>query len=75
MQPKSRKKLQLARETVRSLKSYELGQIVGGISHATMCNSKDIECPTPTDWGATCNDTSAGNCDSGLSCASQVEGC
>ena len=42
MQPKSRKKLQLGRETLRSLMQHELGKIAGGISHETMCNSKDI---------------------------------
>jgi hypothetical protein len=65
MQPKSRKKLNLMRETVRSLTHLgpaELRTVVGGISIATMCNSKDLRCPNPT-GGVTCN--SLGNCPSG----------
>lgn len=57
MQPKSRKKLQLVRDTVRSLTLLApgaLGTVVGGISRATMCNSKDLRCPDPT-GGVTCD--------------------
>lgn len=58
MQPKFRKKLQLARETVRSLVALdrdELGKVVGGVSRET-CNSKDVPCTiTPTVGGVSCN--------------------
>ena len=77
MQPSSKKKLHLARETVRSLtvlRNSELGRIVGGISRATECNSKDIRCPTPT-GGTTCNDSTNPPCDSNFTCASQIESC
>src|SRR5262249_31352711 len=69
MQPKSKKKLQLARETLRTLtllNSGALGKIVGGVSIATLCNSKDIQCHVTTqDGGATCNDTAQDPCNSG----------
>lgn len=54
MQPKSRKKLQLTCETVRVLERGALEKIVGGISRATMCQSKDLVCPDPT-GGVTCD--------------------
>ena len=77
MQPKSKKKLQLARETLRSLtvlRSDELGKIVGGVSIATQCNSKDHLCTVNT-GGTTCNDTTDPDCDSNVTCASQVQSC
>lgn len=66
MQPKSRKKLSLSHETVRSLTTVtndDLRRVVGGISRATMCNSKDLQCPDPT-GGVTCNSAQS-NCPSG----------
>jgi len=78
MQPKSRKKLQFTRETLRSLTvltTNQLGRIAGGISRETECNSKDIRCPLPSDEGATCNDTTTPDCQSGFTCGSQVLSC
>jgi hypothetical protein len=57
MQPKSRKKLHLMRETVRSLTHLgpaALRTVVGGISRVTECHSKDQPCPEPTPSGVTC---------------------
>jgi hypothetical protein len=78
MQPKSRKKLQFTRETLRSLtvlSRNELGRIAGGISHETLCNSKDLRCPLPSAEGTTCNDTAQPNCQSAFTCGSQVLSC
>lgn len=56
MQPKSRKKLQLTGETLRTLtlRRSELGRVVGGISGPRGCHSIDDHCPTPS-GGVTCN--------------------
>jgi hypothetical protein len=67
MQPKSRKKLQLLRETVRSLAQLgpaALRTIVGGISRETECHSKDQPCPEPTGTGFACP-SAANHCQSG----------
>jgi hypothetical protein len=68
MQPKFKKKLQLARETVRSLVVLgpsALQNVAGGISRATMCNSKDIACTGGGSGGVTC-DSADSNCPTGV---------
>ena len=56
MQPKSRKRLQLNGETLRSLTltQSELGKVVGGISGTRGCHSIQDRCPSPS-GGVTCN--------------------
>jgi hypothetical protein len=74
MQPKSRKKLQLTQETVRSLIVLgrgDLRNVVGGVSR-DLCHSKDYDCTiNPTQGGVTCN-TVDSNCpsagDTGCGC-------
>jgi hypothetical protein len=67
MQPKFKKKLQLARETVRSLVILgpsEMQKVAGGISRATLCDSKDLDCTGGGgSGGVTCN-TVDSNCPS-----------
>ena len=68
MQPKHRKKLHLARETVRSLielRPAALGKVVGGVSRATQCNSKDLPCTGTKSGGVTCESLDP-DCPSGL---------
>ena len=71
MQPKFKKKLQLARETVRSLVILgpsEMQKVAGGISRATMCDSKDLPCTGGGGGGSggvTCNSVDS-NCPTGV---------
>lgn len=67
MQPKFKKKLQLSRDTVRSLgvlTPNDLRRVAGGISRATQCNSKDIMCGGGS-GGVTC-DSADSDCPSGV---------
>lgn len=62
-----RKKLSLARDTVRVLGALDQAYIVGGISGPRGCHTIDDICPPPpTDGGATCNDTQDNACGTGV---------
>jgi hypothetical protein len=62
---KKNKKLVLARSTIRVLSSLEEADVAGGISGPRGCHSIQDRCD-PGTGGATCNDTSEGNCNTGV---------
>jgi hypothetical protein len=64
---KKHRKLVLARSTIRVLSSLVEAGVAGGISGPRGCHSiGDRHCNPATGGGGTCNDTSQGNCDTGL---------
>ena len=62
---KKHKKLVLARSTIRILSTLDEANVAGGISGPRGCHSIQDRC-NPGTGGATCNDTSEGNCNTGL---------
>jgi hypothetical protein len=62
---KKNKKLVLARSTIRVLSLLEEADVAGGISGPRGCHSIQDRCD-PGTGGATCNDTSEGNCNTGV---------
>ncbi|HEY0990993.1 MAG TPA: class I lanthipeptide [Kofleriaceae bacterium] len=51
---RSKRKLALDKETIRSLGGKEMAHVAGGISGPRGCHSIDDRCPSPT-GGVTCN--------------------
>jgi hypothetical protein len=64
MQPRSRKRLKLATETIRVI-TFTRNQVVGGISGLRGCHSIDIRCNDPTSAGALCSPSDDQQCGSG----------
>ena len=64
---RSKKKLQLARETVRALHANQLGRVVGGISGLRICHSLGDICH-PADTETLCGASQDTDCVSGLVC-------
>ncbi len=64
---RTKKKLQLSRETVRALSGNDLSRVAGGISGLRICHSIDDICHRPN-TETLCNASNDTQCVSGLMC-------